>query len=74
MYLDTMDQVYKDARKVILDTKGSGNMLYLPIDKMLPPGTQPIAGSGDGGNAPTTRLPEVQVSPPEDPARARGVR
>jgi membrane protease subunit HflK len=74
MYLDTMDQVYKNARKVILDTKGSGNMLYLPIDKMLPPGTQPIAGSGDGGNAPTTRLPEVQVSPPEDPARARGVR
>jgi membrane protease subunit HflK len=73
MYLDTMDQVYKDARKVILDTKGSGNMLYLPLDKMLPPGSQPIAGSGDSGNA-QTRLPEVQVSPPEDPARARGVR
>jgi membrane protease subunit HflK len=73
MYLDTMDQVYKGARKVILDTKGSGNMLYLPLDKMLPPGSQPISGSGDSGNA-QTRLPEVQVSPPEDPARARGVR
>jgi modulator of FtsH protease HflK len=74
MYLDTMDQVYKDARKVVVDTKGAGNMLYLPIDKLLPPGTQPLAGSSDGGTVPAARLPEVQVSPPEDPARARGVR
>ena len=74
MYLDTMAQVYKNARKVIVDTKGTGNMLYLPIDKLLPPGMQPIAGSGDSGTASSSRLPEVQVTPPEDPARARGVR
>jgi membrane protease subunit HflK len=74
MYLDTMDQVYKNARKVIVDTKGAGNMLYLPIDKLLPPGAQPNAGSGDGANAAPARLPEVQVTPAEDPARARGVR
>src|ERR1700677_4423523 len=74
MYLDTMDQVYKNARKVIVDTKGAGNMLYLPIDKLLPPGTQPLGGANDGGTVPAARLPEVQVSPPEDPARARGVR
>src|ERR1700691_1889867 len=49
MYLDTMDQVYKNARKVIVDTKGAGNMLYLPIEPLLPPVTQPLAGSRDGG-------------------------
>jgi len=74
IYLDTMDQVYKNARKVIVDTKGAGNMLYLPIDKLLPPGTQPLGGSGDNGANAPTRLPEVQVTPTEDPARARGVR
>ena len=74
IYLDTMDQVYKNGRKVIVDTKGAGNMLYLPIDKLLPPGTQPLAGSSDSGAAAPTRLPEVQVTPAEDPARARGVR
>ncbi len=74
MYLDTMDDVYKNARKVIVDTKGAGNMLYLPIDKLLPPGTQPGAGSTENMALPATRVPEVQVPPPEDPARARGVR
>ncbi len=74
IYLDTMDQVYKNARKVIVDTKGTGNMLYLPIDKLLPPGTQPLGSPGDSGTSAPTRLPEVQVTPPEDPARARGVR
>jgi len=74
IYLDTMDQVYKNAHKVIVDTKGSGNMLYLPLDKLLPAGAQPPAGTGDNGAVPSTRLPEVQVTPAEDPARARGVR
>jgi membrane protease subunit HflK len=73
MYLDTMDQVYKNAHKVIVDTKGSGNMLYLPLDKLLP-SAQALSGSNDGATVPATRLPEVQVTPAEDPARARGVR
>jgi modulator of FtsH protease HflK len=73
MYLDTMEEVYKNARKVIVDTKGSGNMLYLPLDKLI--GSGPAASSSSDAVAVTpTRLPEVQVSPPEDPARARGVR
>jgi modulator of FtsH protease HflK len=69
-----MDQVYKNARKVIVDTKGSGNMLYLPLDKLISAGAAPPAGSGDNGAGSSTRLPEVQVTPTEDPARARGVR
>jgi modulator of FtsH protease HflK len=73
MYLDTMEEVYKNAHKVIVDTKGSGNMLYLPLDKLI--GGGPAASSpSDAVTVTPTRLPEVQVSPPEDPARARGVR
>src|SRR5271155_1682581 len=73
MYLDTMEEVYKSSHKVIVDTKGSGNMLYLPLDKLISPATGG-ASSGDTLTLPPTRIPEVQVSPPEDPARARGVR
>jgi membrane protease subunit HflK len=73
MYLDTMEEVYKNAHKVIVDTKGSGNMLYLPLDKLVTPSTGG-ASTGDTLTVPQTRMPEVQVSPPEDPARARGVR
>jgi membrane protease subunit HflK len=72
MYIDTMEDVYKNSRKVIVDTKNSGNMLYLPIDKLIPP--VGAVGSSDNLTLPATRIPEVQVSPPEDPARARGVR
>lgn len=71
MYLDTMTEVYKNGHKVIVDAKSGGNMFYLPLDKLLTP-TPP--GSSDGLSAPTQRLPEVQVAPPEDPSRARGVR
>jgi membrane protease subunit HflK len=74
MYLETLEGVYKNSRKVIVDTKNGGNMLYLPIDKLLAPGAQSLTGPNDTMTLPTTRVPEVQVSPPEDPARARGVR
>jgi modulator of FtsH protease HflK len=73
MYLDTMEEVYKSARKVIVDTKGSGNMLYLPLDKLLGSGSATL-NSSDAVTVTPTRMPEVQVTPPEDPARARGVR
>ena len=70
IYLGTMDEVYKNARKVIVDTKGTGNMLYLPIDKLIAPGTQALSGAADGA-VPTTRLPEVQVTTPDESGRAR---
>jgi modulator of FtsH protease HflK len=73
MYLDTMEEVYKNSRKVIVDTKGSGNMLYLPLDKLLAPGSGTSSSSSDNLTVPSTRIPEVQVTAPEDPAR-RGVR
>jgi membrane protease subunit HflK len=70
MYLDTLNQVYKQATKVIVDAKTGGNMLYLPLDKLISPLPNGAGDASTGG----ARLPEVQVAPPEDPARARGVR
>lgn len=35
MYMDTMQQVFSNASKVIVDTKGPGNLLYLPLDKIM---------------------------------------
>ncbi|MDP5255310.1 MULTISPECIES: FtsH protease activity modulator HflK [unclassified Vibrio] len=34
LYLDTMQQVYSSTSKVLVDSKSSGNLLYLPIDKL----------------------------------------
>jgi len=35
LYLETMEQVLGSSTKVIVDTKGTGNMVYLPLDKLL---------------------------------------
>jgi membrane protease subunit HflK len=72
MYLETMEHVYKNSRKVIVDTKNGNSMMYLPLDKLI--GLQSIAMPNDTMTVPPARLPEIQVAPPEDPARARGVR
>ena len=55
LYIETMETVLGNASKVIVDTKGSGNILYLPLDKLL---------ERRGGEAPRTpTLPEVTVTP-----------
>jgi len=35
MYLETVQQVYANTSKVMVDAKGSGNLLYLPLDKLM---------------------------------------
>ena len=35
LYIDAIEDVYGGSNKVFIDSKGSGNLLYLPIDKML---------------------------------------
>lgn len=35
LYLETLQQVYSNTSKVMVDAKGSGNLLYLPLDKLM---------------------------------------
>ena len=49
MYLDTMQQVYSNATKVIVDSKQGSNLLYLPLDKLLQAQPQ---GAQQGSSAP----------------------
>jgi membrane protease subunit HflK len=35
LYLETMQQVYANTSKIVIDAKGSGNLLYLPLDKLM---------------------------------------
>ncbi len=46
MYLDTMQQVYANATKVMIDSKQGSNLLYLPLDKLLQSQGQSPAQSG----------------------------
>ena len=35
LYLETMQQVYANTSKVFIDAKGQGNLLLLPLDKLM---------------------------------------
>lgn len=35
LYIETLEKIYANSAKVMVDVKGSNNMLYLPLDKIL---------------------------------------
>ncbi len=39
LYIEAVEEVYGNTNKVILDSQGSGNLLYLPIDKLMEGGS-----------------------------------
>ncbi|WP_025820821.1 FtsH protease activity modulator HflK [Shewanella marina] len=41
MYIDTMQKVMSDTNKVLIDSKTSGNVMYLPLDKLMQQQQQP---------------------------------
>ncbi|WEM42091.1 FtsH protease activity modulator HflK [Photobacterium sp. DA100] len=48
LYLETMERVYSNTSKVMVDSQSSGNLLYLPLDKLINPAqqsSQPKSGS-----------------------------
>ena len=48
MYIDTMQQIYTNVSKVLVDTHQGQNLLYLPLDKIMQMTQQ---GSGNAGSA-----------------------
>ena len=35
LYLEAIEEVYSNSSKVFVDSQGSGNLLYLPLDKLI---------------------------------------
>ena len=66
LYLDMMQQVLSNTSKVLVDQKGTGNLLYLPLDKLM----QMNDASSTPHVDPAARQPEV-VPLPEPTPRAR---
>ncbi len=57
MYLDSMQQIYSNVTKVLVDSKQGSNLLYLPLDKVMQ-----MAGQ-DAGSA-AMAPPATPVAPP----------
>ena len=69
LYLQAMETVLGHSSKVLIDTKSSGNVLYLPLDQMtggaagaakrpvMPPVVTPQAGQESSDSSGSTRTP-----------------
>jgi len=55
LYIDTMQQVYSNVSKVMVESRSGSNLLYLPLDKLM----QQAAPSAAGG---ATMLPQATPS------------
>jgi len=82
MYLETMQQVFAHTGKVLVDTKGQGNLLYLPLDKLMQAsGALAATSSADvaASVTPKPAQPLSSESPPQldkeplSEGRSRGV-
>jgi len=70
LYLETMEQVLGSATKVLVDVDGAGNMVYLPLDKLL---EQRGSSRGAADAAPSARPDDGTDTEAGDP-RARAER
>ncbi len=75
LYLDAVEEVYANSNKIIIDSEGSGNLLYLPIDRLMnaSPASPPMPDDSMRSADPNTALtaPDVRAS---DDARDRRTR
>ncbi|MEY4752660.1 MAG: hypothetical protein RJA44_335, partial [Pseudomonadota bacterium] len=66
LYIDTMAQVYSNVTKVMVDARSGGNLLYLPLDKLL----QQSAGNAAAPAAAAATAP-AEALPSSNGADAR---
>jgi modulator of FtsH protease HflK len=66
MYLDTMQQIFSNTTKVMVDAKSGSNLLYLPLDKLIAQSANELASgkSGASANQPSSTSPPAPESLP----------
>jgi membrane protease subunit HflK len=59
IYIETMQQILSSTNKIMMDYRGAGNLLYLPLDKIMQQGgTAPITES-QAAQRPSEPTPET---------------
>jgi membrane protease subunit HflK len=60
IYIETMQQILSTTSKIMLDYKGGGNLLYLPLDKLMQQGGAAMLPDGAAQRTPS---PEPAAAP-----------
>jgi membrane protease subunit HflK len=73
LYLETVESVMKNSSKVLVDVKGGGNLLYLPLDKMMSGNMNDLSNARRILQGQSTSAPKEETNV-RDNLRSRGGR
>ena len=76
LYIDTMQQIYANVSKVMIDSRNNSNLLYLPLDKLMQSRRRDDrrAGAGRDAGAGRQRRRQRRFTFARQPARPRSRR
>ncbi|MEM5426892.1 FtsH protease activity modulator HflK [Cupriavidus oxalaticus] len=63
IYLETMQQIYSNSTKVLVDARQGNNLLYLPLDKLMAQGQGDGRAAAPGQPGAGTPAPVPETSP-----------
>ncbi len=72
MYLETMQQIYGNVTKVLVESRQGSNLLYLPLDKIMQ--SAAAGGSGSAAEAPSSAAAAVAPAPAAIPGLSNDAR
>jgi membrane protease subunit HflK len=72
IYIETMQQVLASTSKIMMDYKGGGNLLYLPLDKLLQQGAAALSESAAAQRPGPAELPPSSEAAPRSRETLRG--
>lgn len=65
LYIETMQQVYSNVTKVMVDSRQGSNLLYLPLDRLMQMSAQNPGGASDSSlGTGIGSVPSAPASPP----------
>ncbi|MDP6436976.1 MAG: FtsH protease activity modulator HflK [Gammaproteobacteria bacterium] len=73
LYIDAIESVYRNSSKVLLDAEGGGNLLYLPVDKLIQQGKSGRRSAAPA-EPPRDNPPQPDRRRSSDESRTRGIR
>jgi membrane protease subunit HflK len=74
MYLEVMQQIFSNTTKLMVDSRSSNNLMYLPLDKLLSQSAADAAARSPAPAPSTAPAPTVEPAPTLELPRANDAR
>ncbi|GGW64630.1 FtsH protease activity modulator HflK [Alishewanella tabrizica] len=74
MYLETMEYVYGNTSKILVDVKNSNNLMYLPLDQLMKQGAAAAPSASPSSSPARVNMDGINTQPRTDSTRGTSTR